>query len=495
MWLQPFSCWILAAALSAPAAGDPPVGPAMARPPMPEPIATRQSKFAIPFRIERANDPAWQPVEAQLYVSTDRGAHWRLYSKVPTTQKSFAFQAGGDGEFWFAIRTADRWGRARPESIAAPSLRIVVDTKPPALKMTARPRPDGQVLVRWEIDEPNLKPDSFRIVYRPSPTEPWQAAPFGEFSKNGEVVFWPKPGSSDIPIRVEVADMAGNPAVANAKVKVKPNAGPQPAEGSVAIAINPPVGRKYAASNNSNDSNDDGPTLTGASSGEHPRTGHSEAKTSDSFGERMRTVNSKTFELEYDVESVGPSGVGRVELWGTRDGGQTWQSMAVDDDNRSPLRVKVDEEGVFGFRVAVANGVGIGGKAPVAGDRPDLSIRVDATKPVARITSVEQGADAEAGQWIVSWQADDRELAARPVLLSFSQSREGPWTTIAAGLENTGRYAWTIDRRLPARIFVRLEVRDEAGNVGVHVTTESVVVDQSRPKIRIRSVRPVGARD
>ncbi len=490
MWLQPLSYWILAAALSAPAAGNPSVGPAMTRPTMPEPIATRQSKFSIPFRIERSNDPAWQPVEAQLYVSTDRGAHWRLYSKGPTTQKSFAFQAGGDGEFWFAIRTADRWGRVRPESIAAPNLRIVVDTKPPALKMTAKPRPDGQVSVRWEIDEPNLKPDSFRVVYRPSPTEPWQAAPLGEFSKSGEVVFWPKPGSSDIPIRVEVADMAGNPAVANAKVKVQPNAGPQPAEGSVAIAINPPIGRKYAASNDSADSSDDGPTLTGSASGEHSRAVN--LKKADSFGEQTRTVNSKTFDLEYDVESVGPSGVGRVELWGTRDDGQTWRSMAVDDDNRSPLRVKVDEEGVFGFRVAVANGAGIGGRQPAAGDRPDLLICVDTTKPVARITSVEQGADAEAGQLIVSWQADDRELAARPISLSFSQNREGPWTPIAARLENTGRYAWTIDRRSPPRIYLRLEVRDEAGNVGVHVTAEPVVVDQSRPTIRIRSIRPVG---
>ena len=28
----------------------------------------------------------------------------------------------------------------------------------------------------------------------------------------------------------------------------------------------------------------------------------------------------------------------RSRLWGTHDGGQTWQSYAVDDDNRSPLR-------------------------------------------------------------------------------------------------------------------------------------------------------------
>ena len=55
-------------------------------------------------------------------------------------------------------------------------------------------------------------------------------------------------------------------------------------------------------------------------------------------GERPRMVNSRTFELEYDVDSVGPSGIGRVELWGTRDGGQTWRRFTVDSDKRSPLR-------------------------------------------------------------------------------------------------------------------------------------------------------------
>jgi hypothetical protein len=209
------------------------------------------------------------------------------------------------------------------------------------------------------------------------------------------------------------------------------------------------------------------------------------------LGERPRMVNSRTFELEYDVDSVGPSGIGRVELWGTRDGGQTWQSFAVDNDHRSPLQVGVKEEGAYGFRVVVTNGAGFGGKPPVAGDQPDLAIGVDLTKPTARIVSAKQGADSESGQLIVSWQADDQMLAARPVSLSFSENNGGPWSPIAAGLENTGRYAWSIDNRTPAKVYLRLEVRDEAGNVGTHETTEPAVIDQSHPTVRIRSVRPV----
>jgi hypothetical protein len=36
-----------------------------------------------------------------------------------------------------------------------------------------------------------------------------------------------------------------------------------------------------------------------------------------------------------------------------------------------------------------------------------------------------------------------------------------------------------------------LEVRDEAGNIGAHQTPEPVTIDQSRPTIRVREVRPV----
>ncbi len=203
-------------------------------------------------------------------------------------------------------------------------------------------------------------------------------------------------------------------------------------------------------------------------------------------------VNSRTFELAYDVDSVGPSGIGRVELWGTRDGGQSWRRFTVENGNRSPLLVKVDEEGLYGFRVVVTNGAGIGGKPPRSGDPPDIWIGVDLTKPTARIVSAEPGVDSEAGRLIISWQADDLMLAARPVSLLFSTSRGGPWTPIASGMENTGRYAWPIDSRTPPQVYLRLEVRDEAGNVGVHELTEPVIIDQSHPTVRIRDVRPVG---
>ncbi|MBN1395567.1 MAG: hypothetical protein JW959_11130 [Pirellulales bacterium] len=344
----------------------------------------RHRTFAIPYQLHEAKDEAAQPVEVQLFVSTDRGANWRFYAKGPVSQKHFMFRAGGDGEYWFAIRMIDRSGRVRPASISGPGLKVVVDAS-------------GKTQPKTEAQRRTTK-----------------------------------------------------------KAEQTP-------KGSVAVAVNPPIGNRHDADADA-----------------------------DANAERPRMVNSRLFELEYEIDQIGPSGIGRVELWGTRDGGRTWRSFALDDDNRSPMLVSVPGEGIYGFCVTVSNGAGLGGKPPAPGDRPELLIGVDLTKPVARIVSAKQGVDGETGHLIISWQADDRMLADRPVSLFYSEGVAGPWRPLAEGLENSGRHAWRIDEQTPASFYLRMEVRDVAGNVCTHEMSEPVEIDRSLPKVRIRGVRPLG---
>ncbi len=101
------------------------------------------------------------------------------------------------------------------------------------------------------------------------------------------------------------------------------------------------------------------------------------------------------------------------------------------------------------------------------------------------------GKGKDDGQLIITWEASDKMLADRPVTLAFSQNPGGPWTTIATGLENTGRYTWTIDSRVPPLIYLRLEVRDEAGNLSIDDRKPPIALDQTRPTAKIREVRPV----
>ncbi|MBN2474105.1 MAG: hypothetical protein JXB62_05835 [Pirellulales bacterium] len=556
MWLAPMARLIVLAAMAPPAApGSPPAAEGL-----PTPIATRQTLFAIPFRIDEPTDASRRPVEVQLFVSVDRGASWHLYSKSPPTRQHFMFRATSDGEYWFMVRTLDQSGQFWPREVVGPGLRVMVDTAPPKLDILAERGQAGQITARWTIEEPNLDAGSLKIQYRATADGPWQPVAVSGAGTDlagpvfvNEATWLPPADAREVQIRAEVADRAGNPSVSHAQVKlvartasdiaadpasasgVASQASPAGSEASspwrapadsasrqsdgsqqpAPLAADsryaaPPGGRqdlsasygidRYAGYRYPSAGPPSGPVAVGASPPiQHQYTAPTGGNGQDAAlpdGAAAKSpqhmVNSRLFELDYDVSSPGPSGIARVELWATRDGGRSWKSFALDDDNRSPLLVKVDEEGIYGFRVVVTGGTGFGGKPPQSGELPDVVVVVDLTRPTARILSASRGTSDGAGNLIVTWQATDQILADQPVSISLSESPGGPWTTIATGLENTGRYAWPIDDRAPATVYLRLEVRDKAGNVGTFETTEPVVLDQRRPSVQIREVRPVG---
>jgi hypothetical protein len=204
-------------------------------------------------------------------------------------------------------------------------------------------------------------------------------------------------------------------------------------------------------------------------------------------GERPRMVASRTFDLEYEVDSVGTSGISKVELWGTTDGGHTWTQYGVDADNRSPMTVQVDGEGTYGFRITVQSGSGLGGQPPVAGDSPEIWVGIDLTKPTCSILDAQVSEDSS--ELTIRWEAADDALEPRPISISYAPAADGPWTPIAAGVENAGSYRWRIEKRVPDRVYLRLEARDEAGNVGVYETAEAIALDRHRPEAHIRGVR------
>ncbi|MEX2187712.1 MAG: hypothetical protein WD875_12990 [Pirellulales bacterium] len=205
-------------------------------------------------------------------------------------------------------------------------------------------------------------------------------------------------------------------------------------------------------------------------------------------GERPRVLGSRRISLQYDVASVGPSGIAEVELWSTTDGGRTWESLGIDADNRSPFTASLAGEGLYGFRLVVRNGNHVGGRAPTAGDLPEMWVVVDETKPVAAITSADVRATEGGRELVIRYEAADARLSARPVALFFADKPAGPWQTIGVSLPNTGNHVWPLDRRLGDRVYLRLEVRDEGGNVGAFETANAIVLDESEPVGRIRSV-------
>jgi hypothetical protein len=205
----------------------------------------------------------------------------------------------------------------------------------------------------------------------------------------------------------------------------------------------------------------------------------------------VRLVNSRTFDVEYDLEAVGPWGVAKVELWGTRDGGQTWVSLGTDPDNRSPIRLTVPAPGDYGLIILVDAAGGIASPPPVAGTPPEMQVHVDLHPPAVELLAWELGSGTQADHLLIRWRAEDHNLERRPIGLYYSSYASGPWSTIATNLENSGMYAWQLQRHIPETFYLRIEARDTAGNSTSHQTSEPVVLQRPQPAGHLRGVRPI----
>lgn len=208
---------------------------------------------------------------------------------------------------------------------------------------------------------------------------------------------------------------------------------------------------------------------------------------------RTCLFNSRLLELTYDLGTVPPADVRSVELWGTSDGGQSWRKVAADDDGSSPVAVTIDADGVYGFRLLVHKQGGPLEFPPASGQPPELVVEIDQTPPNCHLTRVDQLAAARSSELVIGWEAGDRRLAERPVTLRWSHSPHGPWQTIAAGLENTGSYTWPMPDGLPEQVFLRLEARDAADNLGQFTADKPITPQRAGPAGRLRGVQPAEA--
>ena len=201
--------------------------------------------------------------------------------------------------------------------------------------------------------------------------------------------------------------------------------------------------------------------------------------------------NSKAFSLDYNIDNDPDAPISIVELWGTSDEGQTWQLWGQDPDRASPFDIEVEAEGLFGFRMVIVGTNGLASNRPRNGDNADAWIHVDIVPPQAKIVSALYGKGKESGSMIIEYRANDDFFTDRPITLSYSQTPTGPWSTIASGVRNNGRYVWPADPSLPTSIYLRIEAYDAAGNVCVNQLDLPIDVEGIAPRGRIQGFRPI----
>lgn len=505
------------------------LGPAVethAGPTTPAPVYTNKTRFRIPFRYDAAELQSLGAREIRLLVSKDQGLTWNPVQTVSPEAGKFQFQAPGDGEYWFMVRTIDAQNRQHPDGTTEPGLQVVVDTTSPRLDLALRQTAPGRVQLSWTATDANIDPTQLRLEYTQPGVSNWQ--PVSIVPKASGQTEWSVPQGGIVAVQGSIGDLAKNTVSAQAQARIAPggDAGSRPGAPEVRQPIAAPsaiggsnvamsLPNQFAAqggvdpfqSPSANPGHAGLPltapataprnsfTSTPSGFGSFPSTGSSgwtgsgaTATPGPRSNQAYRIVNTKQFQIGYKIQDVGPSGVSSVDLFITEDNGAHWFRYGADEDQQSPFFVEVPREGTFGFSIGVKSGAGLASDPPQAGDRPAIIVVVDQAPPQIEMLPLEQGRGRDANKLLIQWRLSEAHPADKAISLSFAANRQGPWQPITGWTEDTGRYVWTVGPGMPSKFFLRLEARDAAGNMHVVETPQPVLIDLSRPSAKIIDV-------
>ncbi|MEI8383558.1 MAG: hypothetical protein WCJ09_25805 [Planctomycetota bacterium] len=522
----------------------------------PQPIATNKTRFRIPFKIEPAALQRLNARELQLHVSKDGGATWELSQSLPPDSARFEYQAAGDGEYRFAVKTLDGRNQLHPPAGQYETgLVVVVDTLPPLLELSLQQLSPGKVQLTWNAADSHLDVSTLKIEYQQPGSQEWE--PVEVAPKATGQIPWNVAQAGQVKVRGSIADTGTNVGRGQAQVQIfavgDPAPKPKPArrvpiagldDGQEQAAVAQPIpdsepkrvtsmpgaqlpGRPSFPPQASAEPGDyRGPIITPFSGPSGPAsTVNSNGMnrpdiTKDRWGpdpepaitktnpgpthvtqpelaprnSHRRIVNSRRFQVGYTIDDVGPSGVGAVELFITQDQGRKWWKYGDDPDRRSPFDVEVPQDGEYGFAIRVRSGVGLTNDPPLPGETPAIVVAVDQTPPTVELLSAQQGLGASSNRVQVRWRIADEHLASKPVAVYSSPTRTGPWEPVSGWQDDQGGFEWTVAANSPPQFYVRVMVRDVAGNTAKAESPQPILVDLSRPTARIVDVEaPQGA--
>ena len=116
----------------------------------------------------------------------------------------------------------------------------------------------------------------------------------------------------------------------------------------------------------------------------------------------------------------------------------------------------------------------------------------DSAAPVVTVITANDGETWEAGSTQnITWSASD-DVAVTAVKLEFSTDNGGAYTQIAAGLSNSGTFAWPVPGTLTTQGLVRVTANDAVNNSGVDISNANFnIVDTTAPAVAVSA--PNGA--
>jgi len=520
------------------------------------PLARSSSRsFSIPFRLPKGQTPDAEPRRVLLNVSKDLGLTWEESGEASPSAGAFSYLAEIDGEYWFRLRSIDAEGRIRGG--LGPDVRVLVNAAGPRIAGRAWKGENGEVVCRFAAVDDTIDLPRVVVEWRSTAEPEWHpvaAAPVLSRESPahllGEEFWWAGDRTADLTVRVTVHDASGNrsvkqfpmepadPGIDQQALAVEIGAPPLPSpempssESGLAAPVSNPgtaadawaagavsaggwparpgewgVDRRAPSSSapvadTAGRRTADGSLFRAASSrspGAPPRaaapdgSGLPVGSTSTYRGRPLRLSRSRSFAWHYALPP--DTATARVELWGTLDGGVTWQRFAEDPDGTSPIDVHLEQPALYGFRLEIGPAGSTVGLAPRSGESPDCWLGIDEEPPVVKILRADAERTAEGMSVRIDYESQDPMLVPAGTRLSYAPSAVGPWVCIAEGIDATGSFRWSPDRSVPAEVHLRVESRDAAGNVGLAGSAGPVSLAIERKTGLLEGIVPVPGDD
>jgi len=446
-------------------------------------IFTRNKSFCLPIALDAKERAKIQSV--QLYVRSGPNGTWALKDTAPPSRTEFDYSVTQDGEYGFTIVTLKKNDQLTPADLnrMVPGLIVVVDSQPPEVSVRALPSTAQGASIECKVRDANPDPSRLKVEYQGA-DKTWRV--LTPSAQDPSIFAIPGPISKDSVVRATATDRAGNSTmrVVNLDAPVTVTAAAPRHKEAIAMPDVLESRAERIVPTISEQVRTQPPPL--AESVKAPAKFPAEPSAPVS-GRQL--INSAHVTLDYQIDEAGPTGVSKVEVWMTRDEGQTWRRLCDDPDHRSPVEFDLPGDGQYGISLVATNGSGFGAKAPGRGDAPDYWIEVDTTKPVAQLLSVKPSAGDAGAVLLTTWVASDKNLGETPIDLYYATRPAGPWQPLAKALKNDGNHIFNLPPDIGPEFYVRMEVTDRAGNVERCDWPQPIAVDMSRPKARVVRIR------
>ncbi|MFN9717478.1 MAG: hypothetical protein ACK58L_02225, partial [Planctomycetota bacterium] len=165
------------------------------------------------------------------------------------------------------------------------------------------------------------------------------------------------------------------------------------------------------------------------------------------------------FQLPFDVDAEpGEQVEGFAVLFGSQDGGQTWEQLQSVPASQGQFTFNAPRDGRYSFAIRVADAQGNLSAAQVQGAQPEMEVIVDTVAPELKLELF----DSSPGQIIVSWTCTDLTADPETLAIEFSDAADGRWKPVQLQPAVNGQAMITVSSG--RAISVRGMICDAAGN-------------------------------